>query len=120
MTEAKGRGDKKKLQATISKAAEQLQKAEHFRAEGFKADPPTVEVGSLEDVIASELAHAVGLHATFLTGGCPAHKACKEVMKHALLHAGMESGMNTWEDVIFIPPFGMHGLRSQAGNEANR
>eukprot|EP00891_Asterochloris_glomerata_P001172 jgi/Astpho2/1172/fgenesh1_pg.00021_%23_20_t len=52
LTEAKGRGDKKKLQAAISKATEQLQRAEQFQAEGFKTDPPTVEVGSLEDVIA--------------------------------------------------------------------
>ena len=70
LTEAKGRGDKKKLQAAISRAMEQLQKAEQFQAEGFKTDPPTVEVGSLEDVIASELAYAVALLGTDLTKGC--------------------------------------------------
>ena len=79
-----------------------------------------MEVGSLEDVIASELAYAVALLGTCLTEGCHLfHKARKEASMHVLMHAGMESGMNTWEDVIFIPPFGMHGLRSQAGNEAN-
>ena len=48
-------------------------------------------------------------------GATGSPKACTEAMKHVLLHAGMESGMNTWEDVIFIPPFGMHGLHGQTG-----
>lgn len=120
LTEAKGRGDKKKLQAAISKATEQLQRAEQFQAEGFKTDPPTVEVGSLEDVIASEPSYIVALLGTSFTEGCHlVHKACKEALEHVFMHAGMESGMNTWEDVIFIPPFGMHGLRSQAGNNTS-
>ena len=69
---------------------EQLQKAEQFQAEGFKTDPPTVEVGSLEDVIASELAYAVALLGTDLT------KGCHLVDKHTRRLCCMSDCMQVW------------------------